>query len=274
MEGLSFGKMENKLGWNAQPTTAVMLDHVRVPESSRIGEEGAGFRIAMSGLDGGRINIGACSVGGAQFCLDYARDYVKGRKQFGHAIAEFQATQFKVADMATTLQVGGGGEGGVATQRQVNLVGHTVGMPVGWASAHCQQPGCPARLPSPAPEEPAYHGRPCASCCYCCCSCCCCRHHGSWCSTRHGHSMPTPPQPRLTPPWPSALPRTAATPWPMMPCSCWGAMDSSRWVGGWARAGWVDAMVGGWAAGRVPDYQEGAPARVDPPCGRQAIASP
>ncbi|KAL4422755.1 hypothetical protein ABPG75_008952 [Micractinium tetrahymenae] len=104
MEGLSFGKREAKLGWNAQPTTAVMLDDVRVPEAMRLGQEGDGFKIAMAALDGGRINIGACSVGGAQFCLDTAREYTKARQQFGGPISGFQATQFKVADMATSIQ--------------------------------------------------------------------------------------------------------------------------------------------------------------------------
>lgn len=104
MEGLSFGKLEHKCGWNAQPTVAVMLDHVRLPEANRVGHEGEGFKIAMQALDGGRINIGACSVGGAQFCLDFAREYTRSRKQFGHAIADFQATQFKIADMATAVQ--------------------------------------------------------------------------------------------------------------------------------------------------------------------------
>ncbi|GAB4820214.1 hypothetical protein N2152v2_007260 [Parachlorella kessleri] len=103
MEGLSFGKREEKLGWNAQPTCAVSLDHVRVPEANRVGQEGEGFSIAMNALDGGRINIAACSVGGAQFCLDAARGYVRDRQQFGRPIADFQATQFRLADMATGL---------------------------------------------------------------------------------------------------------------------------------------------------------------------------
>ncbi|KAL4517780.1 hypothetical protein Ndes2526A_g02159 [Nannochloris sp. 'desiccata'] len=101
--GLSFGKKEEKMGWNAQPTTAVMFDSVKIPESQRIGQEGEGFKIAMQALDGGRINIAACSLGGAQFSLDTARDYVKHRKQFGKAVSEFQGIQFKIADMATTL---------------------------------------------------------------------------------------------------------------------------------------------------------------------------
>ena len=102
--GLSFGAPERKLGWNASPTAQVIFEDVRVPVSNRIGAEGDGFRFAMAGLDGGRINIGACSLGGAQRCLDEAVAYVKDRKQFGKAIAEFQNTQFTLADMATDLE--------------------------------------------------------------------------------------------------------------------------------------------------------------------------
>jgi alkylation response protein AidB-like acyl-CoA dehydrogenase len=102
--GLSFGANEKKMGWNAQPTRQVILDGVRVPESHRIGAEGQGFRFAMSGLDGGRINIGACSLGGAWAALDKARAYAVDRKAFGQAIGDFQAIQFKLADMATDLE--------------------------------------------------------------------------------------------------------------------------------------------------------------------------
>lgn len=102
--GLSFGKKERKMGWNAQPTAQVIFDNCRVPVANRIGAEGEGFRIAMMGLDGGRINIGACSVGTARAALEEAKAYVSDRKQFGRAIAEFQATQFKLADMATDLE--------------------------------------------------------------------------------------------------------------------------------------------------------------------------
>ena len=102
--GLSFGKREEKLGWNAQPTTAVMFDSVRIPQRNRVGKEGEGFKIAMQALDGGRINIAACSLGGAQFAFDTAREYIKNRKQFGKSLGEFQATQFKIADMATAMQ--------------------------------------------------------------------------------------------------------------------------------------------------------------------------
>ena len=104
MPGLSFGKKERKMGWNSQPTAQVIFDNCRVPVANRIGAEGEGFRIAMMGLDGGRINIGACSVGTARAALDEAKTYVTDRKQFGRAIAEFQATQFKLADMATELE--------------------------------------------------------------------------------------------------------------------------------------------------------------------------
>jgi len=102
--GLSFGKKERKMGWNSQPTAQVIFDNCRVPIANRIGAEGEGFRIAMMGLDGGRINIGACSVGTARAALDEAKTYVTDRKQFGRPIAEFQATQFKLADMATELE--------------------------------------------------------------------------------------------------------------------------------------------------------------------------
>jgi alkylation response protein AidB-like acyl-CoA dehydrogenase len=104
MPGVSFGAAERKLGWHSQPTAQVNFDGVRVPAENLVGGEGEGFRIAMMGLDGGRINIGACSLGGAQRCLDEAVNYVKERKQFGQAIADFQATQFTLADMETELQ--------------------------------------------------------------------------------------------------------------------------------------------------------------------------
>jgi alkylation response protein AidB-like acyl-CoA dehydrogenase len=101
--GLSFGKREEKMGWRSQPTTTVMLDQVRVPVTNRLGEEGEGFKIAMTGLDGGRLSIAACSLGGAQACLDMALAYVGEREQFGKKIKEFQALQFRLADMATEL---------------------------------------------------------------------------------------------------------------------------------------------------------------------------
>jgi alkylation response protein AidB-like acyl-CoA dehydrogenase len=104
MPGVSFGANERKLGWHSQPTRAVILDQVRVPAANLVGAEGEGFRIAMQGLDGGRLNIGACSLGGAQRCLDEAVGYVKARQQFGKPLAEFQNTQFTLADMATELE--------------------------------------------------------------------------------------------------------------------------------------------------------------------------
>lgn len=102
-EGVHYGKKEHKMGWNAQPTRMISFDNVRVPVAQRLGEEGQGFAIAMEGLDGGRINIATCSVGTAQRAIQDATGYVKERKQFDTAIADFQATQFKLADMLTEL---------------------------------------------------------------------------------------------------------------------------------------------------------------------------
>lgn len=104
MPGVSFGAKERKLGWNASPTAQVIFDNVKVPVENRVGAEGDGFRFAMAGLDGGRLNIGACSLGGAQRCLDEAIAYTKDRQQFGQPIADFQNTQFMLADMATDLE--------------------------------------------------------------------------------------------------------------------------------------------------------------------------
>ncbi len=101
--GVSYGKKEHKMGWNSQPTRTVNFDNVRVPADHLLGSEGEGFRIAMKGLDGGRINIATCSVGAAQGALDAARRYLHERQQFGKPIASFQALQFKLADMATDL---------------------------------------------------------------------------------------------------------------------------------------------------------------------------
>ena len=103
MPGVSFGANEKKLGWHSQPTAQLILEDVRVPAENVVGGEGEGFRIAMMGLDGGRLNIGACSLGGAQRCLDEAVKYTKERTQFGQAVSEFQNTQFTLADMATDL---------------------------------------------------------------------------------------------------------------------------------------------------------------------------
>src|SRR5258707_411960 len=101
--GLSFGKKEKKLGWNTQPTAMVNFEDCRVPVANRLGAEGEGFAIAMMGLDGGRLNIGACSLGGARACWEAARGYMLERRQFGQRLADFQALQFKLADMATEL---------------------------------------------------------------------------------------------------------------------------------------------------------------------------
>ena len=102
--GLSFGAQEKKLGWKSQPTAMVLFENCRAPVANRIGAEGQGFRIAMAGLDGGRLNIAACSLGGAQFCLDRTVDYMKERKQFGSRLADFQALAFRVADCATDIE--------------------------------------------------------------------------------------------------------------------------------------------------------------------------
>ncbi|MBK0868251.1 MAG: acyl-CoA dehydrogenase family protein [Saccharopolyspora sp.] len=103
-QGLSFGPNERKMGWNAQPTRQVLFDEVRVPASRRLGPEGIGFKIAMAGLDGGRLSIAACSLGGAQAALDKSLAYVRERSAFGSKLSEFQVLQFKLADMATDLE--------------------------------------------------------------------------------------------------------------------------------------------------------------------------
>jgi alkylation response protein AidB-like acyl-CoA dehydrogenase len=102
--GLSFGAQEKKLGWKSQPTAMVMFTDCRVPAENLIGSEGQGFKIAMAGLDGGRLNIAACSLGGAQFCLDRTVEYMRERKQFGTRLADFQALAFRIADYATELE--------------------------------------------------------------------------------------------------------------------------------------------------------------------------
>jgi len=102
--GLSFGPEEKKMGWNAQPTRQVIFENCHVPVANRLGPEGVGFKIAMSGLDGGRLNIGACSLGGGQAALDKSLAYVAGRKAFGQRLSDFQSLQFKLADMATELE--------------------------------------------------------------------------------------------------------------------------------------------------------------------------
>jgi alkylation response protein AidB-like acyl-CoA dehydrogenase len=102
--GLSFGAKEKKLGWHSQPTAMVILEGCRIPAANRIGAEGEGFKIAMRALDGGRLNIAACSLGGAQFCLDRTVTYMKERKQFGTRLADFQALGFRIADYATAIE--------------------------------------------------------------------------------------------------------------------------------------------------------------------------
>ena len=127
-EGISYGKKEEKMGWNAQPTRMVTFDNVRVPVSHRLGEEGQGFAIAMEGLDGGRINIATCSVGTAQQALEEATAYVQDRRQFDAAIADFQATQFKLADMLTEL---------VAARQMVRLAASKLDSRDSQASTYC-----------------------------------------------------------------------------------------------------------------------------------------
>jgi butyryl-CoA dehydrogenase len=102
--GISLGANERKMGWNAQPTRAVVFTDARVPVENRLGEEGIGFKIAMAGLDGGRLNIAACSLGGAQIALEKSLAYMKERRAFGKRLDEFQALQFRLADMATALE--------------------------------------------------------------------------------------------------------------------------------------------------------------------------
>jgi len=127
-EGVIYGKKEEKMGWNAQPTRMITFDNVRVPQANRLGAEGQGFAIAMEGLDGGRINIATCSVGTAQQALEEATAYVQERKQFNTAIAEFQATQFKLADMLTEL---------VAARQMVRLAAHKLDCGDAQASTYC-----------------------------------------------------------------------------------------------------------------------------------------
>jgi alkylation response protein AidB-like acyl-CoA dehydrogenase len=104
LSGISFGANEKKMGWKAQPTRQVILESCRVPAQNRLGEEGQGFKMAMSGLDGGRLNIAACSLGGAQSAIDKTLAYMKERQAFGQSLDRFQALQFRLADMATNLE--------------------------------------------------------------------------------------------------------------------------------------------------------------------------
>lgn len=103
LPGISYGKNEDKMGWNSQPTRAIAFEEVRIPAANLLGAEGEGFKIAMKGLDGGRINIATCSIGAAQACLNHTQQYLHERKQFGQSLAQFQALQFKLADMVTEL---------------------------------------------------------------------------------------------------------------------------------------------------------------------------
>jgi alkylation response protein AidB-like acyl-CoA dehydrogenase len=126
--GVRYGRKEVKLGWNSQPTRAVAFDAVRVPGSHLLGAEGDGFRLAMKGLDGGRVNIAACSIGAAQAALDAARRHMTARRQFGRALAQFQALQFKLADMATEL---------VAARQLVRLAASKIDGGAADANVHC-----------------------------------------------------------------------------------------------------------------------------------------
>jgi alkylation response protein AidB-like acyl-CoA dehydrogenase len=126
--GVSFGKRESKMGWNSQPTRAISFDAVRVPASNLLGAEGQGFAIAMKGLDGGRINIATCSIGTAQAALNRAQSYLKERTQFGRDLAQFQALQFKLADMLTDL---------VAARQLVRLAAWKLDTESPEASAYC-----------------------------------------------------------------------------------------------------------------------------------------
>lgn len=126
--GISYGKKEEKMGWNSQPTRQISFDNVRIPANHLLGREGEGFKIAMKGLDGGRINIATCSVGAAQGALKQAQQYMQDRKQFGKPIASFQALQFKLADMATEL---------VAARQMVRLAASKLDAGAPDASTYC-----------------------------------------------------------------------------------------------------------------------------------------
>ena len=126
--GITYGKKEHKMGWNSQPTRTISFDNVRIPANHLLGREGEGFKIAMKGLDGGRINIATCSVGAAQGALNAAQQYMHDRKQFGKPIASFQALQFKLADMATEL---------VAARQMVRLAASKLDAGARDASTYC-----------------------------------------------------------------------------------------------------------------------------------------
>ncbi|EGQ9135583.1 acyl-CoA dehydrogenase [Vibrio alginolyticus] len=127
-EGISYGKKEAKMGWNCQPTRMITFENVRIPADYLLGEEGEGFKFAMLGLDGGRINIATCSVGTAQQALNEAKQYMNERKQFGRSLAQFQALQFKFADMATEL---------VAARQMVRLAAAKLDAQHAEKSAYC-----------------------------------------------------------------------------------------------------------------------------------------
>ncbi|NVK25401.1 MAG: acyl-CoA dehydrogenase family protein [Gammaproteobacteria bacterium] len=127
-DGVIYGKAEEKMGWNAQPTRLVTFDNVRIPVENLLGKEGQGFTFAMKGLDGGRVNIATCSIGTAQQALDTAMNYMKERSQFGKPIAAFQALQFKLADMATEL---------VAARQMVRLAAFKLDSGDPEAAAYC-----------------------------------------------------------------------------------------------------------------------------------------
>ncbi|GAD24145.1 acyl-CoA dehydrogenase family protein [Acidovorax sp. MR-S7] len=128
LPGIHYGKKEEKMGWNSQPTRQISFDNVRIPANHLLGHEGEGFKIAMKGLDGGRINIATCSVGAAQGALGHAQRYMQERKQFGKPIASFQALQFKLADMATEL---------VAARQMVRLAASRLDAGARDASTYC-----------------------------------------------------------------------------------------------------------------------------------------
>ncbi|ENQ8059767.1 acyl-CoA dehydrogenase [Vibrio parahaemolyticus] len=128
IEGISYGKKEAKMGWNCQPTRMITFENVRIPAEYLLGEEGEGFKFAMLGLDGGRINIATCSVGTAQQALNEAKQYMTERKQFGRSLAQFQALQFKLADMATEL---------VAARQMVRLAAAKLDAQHAEKSAYC-----------------------------------------------------------------------------------------------------------------------------------------
>ena len=128
LPGITYGKKEEKMGWNSQPTRVINFDNVRIPANHLLGREGEGFKIAMKGLDGGRINIATCSVGAAQGALTHAQRYMQERKQFGKPLAAFQALQFKLADMATEL---------VAARHMVRLAASKLDAGAPDASTYC-----------------------------------------------------------------------------------------------------------------------------------------